>query len=537
MSTDINLDDILQKLGPFGRYNIVNYALLLFPIYLAGMYGSVFVFEAPDISYRCHISECENLNHTDWLEYAIPKEKGEISKCKRFQFRDNISRDVCNKNEFETTMAVECTEFVYSDEDSAVKDFDLGCDWRRTLIGSIHNAGLFIALPLTGFISDKYGRKIALSVATLMNGVFGVLRSFSTSYIMMLIFEFLETALGGGVNSTAFVFAMELVHPKGRVFGNLILNSVAVVGAGTLALLAWQLQNWRVLIRVIYAPALLGIAYLWVMNESPRWLISKGRKDEAMEILKKAAKMNKVNISDETLSPLNAVGKSEENEEATPTPALEKNEKGAYILVKALKSNIIRNRLIICSVLWVTCTFVYYGLAINSVSLAGNQYLNFALVAFVEIPSTFIGLLVLDKFGRKRVLIATYLLSGCLCIGLSFVPKDLKIVSLLIYLLGKCTITIAYFSVYIYVSEVFPTSVRQSLLAVCSSFGRFGSTLAPLTPLLPMRSVIFGCLAFVATLLVLLLPETKNMSLPNTIEEAERISQKTRRKSTENTVE
>lgn len=51
-NASVGLDSILQQLGAFGKYNIVNYALLLFPIYLAGMYGSVFVFEAPDIDYR-----------------------------------------------------------------------------------------------------------------------------------------------------------------------------------------------------------------------------------------------------------------------------------------------------------------------------------------------------------------------------------------------------------------------------------------------------------------------------------------------------
>lgn len=51
-NASVGLDSILHQLGAFGKYNIVNYALLLFPIYLAGMYGSVFVFEAPDIDYR-----------------------------------------------------------------------------------------------------------------------------------------------------------------------------------------------------------------------------------------------------------------------------------------------------------------------------------------------------------------------------------------------------------------------------------------------------------------------------------------------------
>lgn len=48
----VGLDVILQQLGAFGKYNIVNYALLLFPVFLAGMYGQVFVFEAPDVDYR-----------------------------------------------------------------------------------------------------------------------------------------------------------------------------------------------------------------------------------------------------------------------------------------------------------------------------------------------------------------------------------------------------------------------------------------------------------------------------------------------------
>lgn len=65
-----------------------------------------------------------------------------------------------------------------------------------------------------------------------------------------------------------------------------------------------------------------------------------------------------------------------------------------------------------------------------------------------------------------------------------FSLTGLKWWRLVIYLSGKFSITVAYSSVYIYVSEVFPTNVRQSLLAICSSTGRIGSTLAPLTPLL-----------------------------------------------------
>ncbi|KPJ15840.1 Organic cation transporter protein [Papilio machaon] len=578
-SETIDLDSILKQLGAFGKYNIVNYALLLFPIFLAGMYGSVFVFEGPDISYRCEISQCEGSNESFWIEHAIPRDKNELSKCKQYQFIGNYSQSnrTCSEPDFNKAVIEECEKYVYSDEDSAVKDvkergegritfyfildsptaeytrvaralrvmvrargvviayleecglFNLGCqNWKRTLIGTIHNSGLFLSLPLTGIISDRYGRKVALSIACLMNGIFGFIRSFSTSYIMMLIFEFLEAGLGAGAYSTAFVLAMELVGPKGRVFGNTLINAVYVLGLMSLSGLSWWLQDWRLQIRIIYAPAFLGFTYLWILNESVRWLLSKGRQNEAVDILKKAMKMNKVDLSDDVLSPLSELGNAEDTKSKEVTPKEEENKSS---FSRALKSNIIRKRVLVCSFLWITCTFVYYGLSINSVSLAGNKYLNFMLVAFVEIPANFACLLVLDRFGRKRTLITTYVLSACLCISLSLIPKDQKWLPLIIYLSGKFSITIAYSSVYIYVSEVFPTNVRQSLLAVCSALGRVGSTLAPLTPLLALYydnlpAIFFGSMTLVASALVFTLPETINVPLPDTVEEAEKLSRR-----------
>ncbi|XP_050669873.1 organic cation transporter protein-like isoform X1 [Leptidea sinapis] len=536
MARDIGLDGILEEIGPFGKYNVINYALLLFPIYLAGMFGSVFVFEASDIYYRCNVSQCEGLNDTSWLQYALPKEKTELSRCKKFEYKEHNHSDICSKDSFNREIIRECDSIVYSDEDSVVKDFNLGCiNWKRTLIGTVHNAGLFVSLPLTGIISDKYGRRLALSIASTMNGIFGFIRSFSTSYTMLLVFEFLEAGLGAGAYSTAFVIAMELVGPKGRVFGNTLINAVFVMGLMSLAALSWRLQSWRNLLRVIYSPAILVLSYLWILNDSARWLLSKGRHNEAVAVLKKAAKMNKVNLPEELLMPLHELDKLAVSDPDTDKFKEDANNeipvKEESVFLKVMKSSIIRKRVAVCSFLWMTCTFVYYGLSINSVSLAGSKYVNFILVAFVEIPANFVCLIVLEKFGRKRVLIIAYVLSACLCIGLSFLPQGQKWWSLTLYLSGKFSITVAYSSVYIYVSEVFPTSVRQSLLAVCSSLGRVGSTLAPLTPLLAqyydnLPSIFFGSMALAASVLVFSLPETINVRLPDTIEDAERLSQR-----------
>lgn len=213
---------------------------------------------------------------------------------------------------------------------------------------------------------------------------------------------------------------MELVGPKGRVFGNTIINTVYVFGLMTLAGLAWWLQSWRTVLRIIYTPAVLVFSYLWILNESVRWLLSKGRQHEAVTILKRAAKINKVNLSDEGLNPLYEMEKPETADDEEKDVKEVKPESN---FKKVIRSSIIRKRLVVCSFLWITCTFVYYGLSINSVSLAGNMYVNFMLVGFVEIPANFVCLLVLDRFGRKRTLISMYVLSACLCISLSFLPK------------------------------------------------------------------------------------------------------------------
>lgn len=216
--------------------------------------------------------------------------------------------------------------------------------------------------------------------------------------------------------------AMELVGPKGRVFGNTLVNVAYVFGLMTLSGLSWWLRSWRVVLRVIYAPACLVFSYLWILNESVRWLITKGKSNKAAKILKKAAKMNKVELSEEQLAPLYELDqKNDHDKEKQAAQNAPVNNQPSFLRV--VKSSIIMKRLVVCSFLWITCTFVYYGLSINSVSLAGDKYLNFVLVVFVEIPANFMCLLVLDRYGRKKTLITAYMLSACLCISLSFLPK------------------------------------------------------------------------------------------------------------------
>lgn len=227
---------------------------------------------------------------------------------------------------------------------------------------------------------------------------------------------------------------MELVGPTRRVLGATIIHMFYSSGAMLLGRIAWSVSYWRNLLRVIYAPSLLFISYFWLIEESVRWLISKDKNEEAAAILKKAAKINGVTLSEMSMNSLYSNGGMENKETDVEMKPLKeevevkppKEEVKPSSIKDAFKSRVIVIRLLTCSIWWVTCTFVYYGLSINAVSLTGNIYLNYILVSLVEVPAYCTVFLLLDRVGRKYTIFCAFLASGIACISFPLLPKGKK---------------------------------------------------------------------------------------------------------------
>ncbi|KAI5651507.1 major facilitator superfamily domain-containing protein [Phthorimaea operculella] len=483
---EVSVDDILHILGPFGRFNILNFALILFPVFLAGMYSSVYNFESMDLNYRCSVPECEG----DPLlaNYSIPHdEEGNPYKCVRYATFSNetLNSSQCMAEYFDTSSEIECDSYVYLEEYSIVKEFNLACqDWKRTLVGTVHNAGFFLSIPLTGLMSDRLGRRMAVIFACVANGVFGVIRVLSVNYEMFVVFEFLEPAFGGGVYTACFVLALELVGPKGRVFTSLLFNTMFILGGVTVTLLS-----------------------------------CKGKYEEGLEVLSKSERMNNVTVPKEHYDQIEKVARKQR--EARKYESSESNQSSFQ---QMFTSTMIWKRLFICSFLWICSTLVYYGLSINAIELSGNAYMNYIVVIAIEAPANVCKLMLLDRYGRKKVIAIAYFCTGLILCNYGFVPAGTW--SIAVYLGGKFFITLAYNSLYVFAAEVFPTNYRTTLLAVCSTIGRIGSTVAPQTPLLTryyeyLPTMLFGTMAALSGFLVLTLPETNNMKLPDSLKEAQ----------------
>lgn len=86
--------------------------------------------------------------------------------------------------------------------------YDLACDdWRRSLIGSVRTVGVLVAMPLTGFVSDRWGRRVALVLNSFNTAWLGAIRYFAGTYVGFLISEFAEAMFGAGGFTCTYILS------------------------------------------------------------------------------------------------------------------------------------------------------------------------------------------------------------------------------------------------------------------------------------------------------------------------------------------
>lgn len=75
-----------------------------------------------------------------------------------------------------------------------------------SFVGTTHNFGLFLGLIISGYFSDKFGRKIVIIFIMITGGIFPVIRSFSQNYISYIILEFIDALCEGGSYAAVYVY-------------------------------------------------------------------------------------------------------------------------------------------------------------------------------------------------------------------------------------------------------------------------------------------------------------------------------------------
>lgn len=204
----------------------------------------------------------------------------------------------------------------------------------------------------------------------------------------------------------------------------------------------------------------------------------------------------------------------------------------------------LRLKTFIISFIWFTNTSVYVGLSYYAPAIGDDDFLTFFLAGAVEFPTFIVLWLTLNRFGRRWNLCFWMLVGGVACTAtilfkegiylkffLYFLPHYFVLAStatLILYCFGKMGISSSFVIVPLLASEIYPTVIRGLGLSFSSVAGMLGPIFIPLvnylgTEMMVLPMVIMGLMLLVGGVFTLLLPETLNKNLSQTISESEKI--------------
>ncbi|KAM7162805.1 organic cation/carnitine transporter 2-like [Macrochelys suwanniensis] len=519
-------EGVTAFLGEWGPFQRLVFFLLSASIVPNGFTGLSIVFLAGAPEHRCRLPASANLSR-EWLNASIPREvrggREGPSRCRRYRLESlaNFSalglqpgRDV-DLSRLEQEKCLDGWE--YSRElylSTIVTEWNLVCDddWKAPLTASLFFVGVLVGSFISGQLSDKFGRKKVLFATMGVQTGFSFLQVFSTSWEM---FSVLFVIVGMGQISNyvaAFVLGTEILGKRVRIiFCTLGVCIFYAIGYMLLPLFAYFIRDWRMLLLALTLPGLLCIPLWWIVPESPRWLISQGRLQEAEIIIRKAAKTNGITAPDVIFDPM-------ELQEMTS------QKQQSHTILDLVRTQNIRFVTIMSVILWMIISVGYFGLSLDTPNLHGDAYVNCFLSAVIEVPAYIIAWVLLRNLPRRYSMAAALFLGGCVLLFIQLVPPYLHIVSIILVMLGKFGITSSFAMVYVYTAELYPTVVRNMGVGASSMASRLGSILSPYFVYLGaydrfLPYILMGSLTVLTGILTLFLPESYGMPLPDTIEQ------------------
>lgn len=402
---------------------------------------------------------------------------------------------------------------------SVSKHFDMSLVQMGLFI-SMNTFGMFFGALFAGTMSDRFGRKVILQNAMWLWGIAGLCCAFSWNIGSLFFFRFMWGLGLGGQLPVAHAMLPEFMPTKAR--GRYVATAegilpVAFVFAGLMTAFVLPVLGWRYVFAI---SALLAVAAFLVrvlITESPRWLETTGRKEEAERVMLFIENQ----VQKRYGKPLPPVPEKVLVEKETGKQSIAKN-------LAELWSHDYYKRTLMLWIVWPACLFGYYGLT-NWLAalLVGKGYAIIKSINFVTlitcggIPGFLTAVYLIDKIGRKPI-VAAFIAGTAVSSYLYGNAATLTYVYVWGFLMQFCVYGM-WSSVYAYTPELYPTRMRGTGTGLSSTVGRIGAMLGPYAigvmlsnPALGYSAVFNStCIIFaVAAAAVLILgPETKNRIL------------------------
>lgn len=521
----VDFDDLLPHIGEFGRYQKFLFLCMIpFAFFVAFVYFSqIFMTLVPE-EHWCHVPELDHLNIEDRLALSIPIEAdGSYSKC--MQYNVNFTEVLNNATIIaDPTWPVSAcksgwnfnfTEIPY---ETLATELEWVCEQNAlpTIAQSIFFVGAIVGGLLFGWIADRFGRVPSLVGCNLIGFIAGVATAFVGNFWQFALCRFLVGFAFDNCFTMMYILVLEYVGPKWRTFvANMSIALFFTLASTALPWIAYYIADWKLFAIITSAPLALAILTPWIVPESARWLVSQGKIDKALIILKKFEKVNKTTVKPELYTEFKNSCMKIQAEEAN---------NNNYSVLDLFKTPRLRRTTIILIVIWMAISLVFDGHVRNVGSLGLDLFFTFSVACATELPADTFLTLTLDRWGRRWLAFGTMVFSGIFSLLACTVPTGPYSATLAI--LGRFSVNISYNIGLQYAAELLPTVVRAQGVALIHIMGYVASILAPfvvylgyITPILPL--LVLGVLGIFGGCLSLLLPETLGHELPQSLSDGE----------------
>lgn len=328
------------------------------------------------------------------------------------------------------------------------------------LIGAAALVGLFIGTSVFGYVTDLVGRQVMFTVDIIAIIIISILTMFITTPLQLAILRFAIGIVVGADYPIATSLVAEFTPRKYRALSMGFIAAVWYLGATAADIVGYLLIDvpggWRWMLGSAAIPAIILQLGRIGTPESPRWLVSKGRVDEALAIVKKV------------FGPDADLGEAEVTEKTQYRRIFS----GGYL-----------KRVVFVGVIW-TCQvvpmFALYTFGPQILNTFGLGSGNLAILGDIIISTFFMvgcipAMFWLNSVGRRP-----------LCIG-SFAIMMFSMLILGIFPSAPVWVIVASFAVYafasggpgilewLYPNELFPTAIRASAVGAAMAMSRFGT--------------------------------------------------------------
>ncbi|MBT2410335.1 MFS transporter [Streptomyces sp. ISL-12] len=339
-------------------------------------------------------------------------------------------------------------------------------------VTSLSFVGMFIGSIVASNIADRWGRKRALMQTTVFFGLFSFLSVFSWNLLSLGVFRVLTSAGLSAMTVVAVIYVAEMYPAavRGRYQAYAIV--IGICGTPVTSLIASfvvPLSDWSW--RLVFLWGSLGmllVLFTRHLKESPRWLESRGKHEEAERVL----------------GEIEAMVAAEKGPLPEPAPPVEE----APVTKAPLKLLLQRKYLLptlLLTVVWVTQTIGFFGYSSWAPTLLAKEGFSvedsvfYVALTTVGAPlGSYLAALVTDRFERKWCLVAfgTVIAVCGLFYGLTFNPVLIIVFGFLVNLFERGYTALGY----AYSPELFDTRSRSLGTGVSYGLGRLSNAAGPL---------------------------------------------------------